>query len=55
MQITLKVSSSPAGAGKFGSSFGQNVNFGGLGGVIPRQGMGKTFFTEYYFSENEMK
>ena len=31
MQITLQVSSSPAGAGKFGCSFGQNVNFGGLG------------------------
>ena len=55
MQITLKVSSSPTGAGKFGSSFGQNVNFGGVGGVIPHQGMGETFFTEYYFSENEMK
>ena len=41
-------------AGKFGSSFGQNVNFGGFGGVIARQGMVKTFFTEYYFSENEI-
>ena len=29
--------------------------WGVLGGVIPRQGMGKTFFTEYYFSKNEMK